>query len=186
MEEYVRILKQRVEQRWGREVTTPSSIHTLSLHIKSVTGETLSLSTIKRVWGKVSWQPVPSETTREILSRYVGYNGWNAFCAAVDGRNSSDFIGEAIVARNLSVGTVIRLKWYPDRTCALRYDGDNTFTVMNTENSKLREGATLQVSSIADGHPLIVENLIFPGAAEPCGYIAGKTHGITIVAIDTP
>lgn len=183
MEEYVKILKQRVEQRWGREVTTPASIHALILDIKSVTGDSLSLSTIKRLWGKVSWQPVPSETTLEILSRYVGYEGWNAFCAAVDGRNSSDFIGKAIRTENLVVGTLIHLKWHPDRTCTLRYDGNNMFYVLATENSKLQAGATFETSTIANGHPMIVDNLILPGAAEPSGYIAGKTHGVTIVTV---
>ncbi|MCQ2288271.1 MAG: hypothetical protein MJZ74_04170 [Muribaculaceae bacterium] len=186
MEEYVKILKQRVEQRWGREVTTPASIHALLLNIKSVTGDSLSLSTIKRLWGKVSWQPVPSETTREILSRYVGYEGWNAFCAAVDGRNSSDFIGKAVHAKQLAPGTTIILKWHPNRTCTLRFDGDNLFTVLSTENSKLIAGATFNATTIANGHPMIVDNLMLPGAAEPCGYIAGKTHGVTIVAVKQP
>ncbi len=186
MEEYVKILKQRVEQRWGREVTTPTNIQALLLDIKSVTGDTLSLSTIKRLWGKVSWQPVPSETTREILSRYVGYEGWNAFCAAVDGRNSSDFIGKAVHAKQLIPGTKVHLRWHPDRTCTLRYDGNSLFTVLATEHSKLVAGATFETSTIACGHPMLVDNLMLPGAAEPCGYIAGKTHGVTIVAVEQP
>ena len=184
METYIEELRRRVERAWGREVTTPSSINDLLRDIKAKTGNSLSQSTIKRVWGLVTWRPQSSGTTLEILATYAGYAGWKAFCEAMDGRNSSDFIGKALHSSEIAPGTMVCLSWQPDRTCRLRYDGEQMFTVMEHTNSKLQVGARLRMTTIADGCPLIVDELWLPGEDTPQAYIAGKTNGVKIESVN--
>lgn len=43
----------------------------------------ISLSTLKRLWGYVPYTSRPRLTTLNILSRYVGYRDFSAFCEAL-------------------------------------------------------------------------------------------------------
>jgi hypothetical protein len=43
------------------------------------TGVTLSVSTLKRIFGRVSYQSAPSLTTLNTLARFVGFEDWRAF-----------------------------------------------------------------------------------------------------------
>lgn len=47
--------------------------------IAGKTGVQLSVSTLKRVWGKVSYQHAPSLTTLHTLAQYLGYADWRAY-----------------------------------------------------------------------------------------------------------
>lgn len=47
--------------------------------IAGKTGVQLSVSTLKRVWGKVSYQHAPSLTTLHALAQYLGYADWRAY-----------------------------------------------------------------------------------------------------------
>lgn len=47
--------------------------------IATETGVQLSVSTLKRIWGKVAYQHAPSLTTLNALARYLGYADWRIF-----------------------------------------------------------------------------------------------------------
>lgn len=47
--------------------------------IAGKTGVQLSVSTLKRVWGKVSYKNAPSLTTLHTLARFLGYADWRAY-----------------------------------------------------------------------------------------------------------
>jgi len=141
------------------------------------------MSTLKRLWGKVSDVTTPSATTLDILARYAGYDGWKDFCKAMDGENSSDFIGTRVIrSQDMSVGDTVSLRWHPDRTCTLRYLGKGRFKVTEQQNSKLCVGASFHTDVIAHGQPLFVTDLIMPGMDRPAGYVAGKTRGVEILS----
>lgn len=182
MVEYIGRLKQKVERKFAGDIGTPSSIDRLLSDIYESTGQTLSMSTLKRLWGKVSDVTTPSATTLDILARYAGYEGWKDFCKAMDGENSSDFIGTKVIrSQDMNVGDTVRLRWHPDRTCSLHYLGGCRYEVTEQQNSKLCVGATFQTDIIAHRQPLFVTNLMMPGMDKPATYIAGKTRGVEIL-----
>jgi hypothetical protein len=47
--------------------------------IADATGVALSVSTLKRLWGKVSYNHTPSLTTLDALAQYLGYADWRAW-----------------------------------------------------------------------------------------------------------
>ncbi|NII27640.1 hypothetical protein HB364_21335 [Pseudoflavitalea sp. X16] len=47
--------------------------------IAAKTGVQLSLSTLKRIWGKVSYKNAPSLTTLHTLARFLGYADWRTY-----------------------------------------------------------------------------------------------------------
>ncbi|RAK00030.1 hypothetical protein LX87_01727 [Larkinella arboricola] len=51
----------------------------LSERIFAETGVSLSVSTLKRIWGKVRYDSAPTATTLNTLAQFVGYQNWRSF-----------------------------------------------------------------------------------------------------------
>ena len=77
---HIENLKKEVVRKFGRTVEAAADFDTLSMAIQQGISETVSPSTLKRVFGYVKYDAEPSATTLSILSRYVGYAGWSDFC----------------------------------------------------------------------------------------------------------
>lgn len=54
----------------GYVPSTPTEFNELSRLIQQKTGRSLSLSSIKRIWGYVKYEGFPSVTTLNILAQY--------------------------------------------------------------------------------------------------------------------
>jgi hypothetical protein len=65
---------------WGAQSEwTNYDFEKLSETISEETGVTLSLSTLKRLWGRVAYKNVPALNTLNTLARFAGYDDWRAF-----------------------------------------------------------------------------------------------------------
>lgn len=73
-------LKREIGLKFGRTIESAADFDMLSITIQQATSETISPSTLKRIFGYVKSDAAPSATTLSILSRYVGYTGWSDFC----------------------------------------------------------------------------------------------------------
>lgn len=76
-------LKNSIEKQlqWGETTHWRSyDFEKLSEKIQEETGVILSISTLKRVFGKVSYGSSPSVTTLNTLSQFVGFEDWRSFC----------------------------------------------------------------------------------------------------------
>ncbi|MBO9727254.1 MAG: hypothetical protein J7623_01320 [Chitinophaga sp.] len=51
----------------------------LSIAIATDTGVTLSVTTLKRLWGKLKYAHIPTTTTLNTLAQFVGYKDWRDF-----------------------------------------------------------------------------------------------------------
>ena len=52
-EELIGLLKTKVEEKMGRSLVTPTDFNRLSLQMQQEMGESISVSTVKRVWNYV-------------------------------------------------------------------------------------------------------------------------------------
>ena len=77
-------LKVHVAKAFGRTLDSPSDYDSLSLSIREKTGEYISPTTLKRLFGYVKPATVPRPSTLSVLSRYVGYAGWSDFCQSLE------------------------------------------------------------------------------------------------------
>lgn len=71
-----------IEKRlnWGaNEQWTNQDFELLSEEIYKKTNINLSITTLKRIWGKVDYQSSPSTTTLNVLAQYLGYKHWRDF-----------------------------------------------------------------------------------------------------------
>ena len=77
---HIENLKREIGLKFGRTIESAADFDALSISIRDSTSETISPSTLKRIFGYVKYDAEPSATTLSILSRYVGYTGWSDFC----------------------------------------------------------------------------------------------------------
>ncbi|GAB2578280.1 hypothetical protein [Spirosoma areae] len=73
-----RLVEQKVG--WGNSVHWQNrDFEQLSEQILAETGVSLSVSTLKRLWGRVRYNSSPTPTTLDTLARFVGHVSWRAF-----------------------------------------------------------------------------------------------------------
>ena len=73
---------QLIEQKlgWGSSVDwATQDFERLSEKIVLQTGVMLSISTLKRIWGKVKYDSAPTLSTLNVLASFLGYENWHVF-----------------------------------------------------------------------------------------------------------
>lgn len=162
-------IKQAVENRLGSKPNSPSDFAELSLHIKLATGKELSPDTLSRIWGYKKGYSSVRQSTVKILDTFGR------------GDSESDFLySVAVKAEEMPVGGQVRIAWLPDRIALLEYEGNYRWSVKEIINSKLHAGDSFSCRAIAQGQPLIVDNL---QSGNQCfaGYTLGGRNGLTVV-----
>jgi hypothetical protein len=79
---YIERLIDIIEQKlnWGSgQVWTGHEFEALSEKILEETGKTLSVTTLKRVWGKAKLESSLSKSTLDILAEFAGFTNWRVF-----------------------------------------------------------------------------------------------------------
>ncbi len=89
-ETHIKICLNLIEDKlnWGsgKNWTTKDFKH-LSEKIQKDTKVTLSVATLKRIWGKISYSSKPTITTLDALAQFIGFENWRSF--ENDQRNKS-------------------------------------------------------------------------------------------------
>jgi hypothetical protein len=80
----------------------------LSDNIYNTTGKRLSITTLKRIWGRAETKTNPSLTTLNILSEFAQYQGWREFSLSVnisERRQIKNGRREIFTKRSIIIGT---------------------------------------------------------------------------------
>lgn len=182
----VKYLREKVHERYGRRLATTTDFESLSMTIEIEIKERISTSTLKRIWNYISDVSSVRESTLDILSRYVGFNGYSHFCEyirALPGFNSEFFSAECVTAAGLRPGMTVTIGWMPDRLVTLRYEGEDMFVVTEVRGSKLRCGDVLKCSVFMTHMPLYVSG-VFRDGAWTSPYVAGLKGGLTVLTVE--
>ena len=153
----------------------------MSEAISGEVGETISNSTLKRLYGYDDYSSTPSPVTLDILSRYAGYAGFRDFCDAMrkDPAFVSGFISsEAVEVSALQAGDRVEIGWNPNRLVELKYLGDNRFRVVSSSNASLQEGDEFEALAFIKGYPMYLSHIDRAGGQTPM-YVAGIQDGLT-------
>lgn len=182
----VNYLLSKVEKCYGRKLTTSSDFEALSVVIEHEINEMLSASTLKRLWGYVSSNPVPRISTLDVLCRYIGKRDFLTFCEDI--KNSSEFESCFYTAKHVSTsdleqGCSIVIGWNPNRVVRLKYLGDSKLKVISSENSQLKVDDEFEASSLILGHPLYIARIFRNGEYTP-SYVAGNNGGLTTLDVE--
>lgn len=174
------MLREEVARKYRRQIKTSADFSQLSEAVAESGAGYLSQSTLKRLWGYVKDTRRKHRSTLDILSRYIGYNDFAAYCSVLDKMNISDSdfaIGDVLNASELEAGSMVEVFWKPDRTLTLRALEDMTFEVMACQNTRVAVGSTVRCMSFVTGQPLLLD-LCSEASGEKMVYIAGKQEGI--------
>ncbi len=79
---FISILTTEIEEvlQWGESADWPDhQFELLSEKMLEVTGKKVSYTTLKRIWGRVSYKATPRQSTLDILAQFAGYQHWLAF-----------------------------------------------------------------------------------------------------------
>lgn len=172
-----------VEQKYSKPLQTTTDFDGFSLYLKRQMGEVISTSTLKRLWGYVNDSHTPRSHTLDVLSRYIGYEHFSAFCLWLKSStayNSSFFTAKQVLAKELNPGSEVEIGWSPNRYLRLRYSGEAFFEVVEAKHSKLQEGDCFEVASFLMGQALSLPYVLREGR-RTSPFIAGRNGGLTLL-----
>lgn len=173
-------LRNEIKRVVRREMRTSRDFTWLSNKVWERVHERLSPTTLKRFFGYLDEGVSPSQFILDVLSRFIGYNGYNSF---LDGEapcevQSLVVVSDKLTDKDLERGDCVRLSWPPDRCCVVMCLGEGHFVVSMAENTKLKVGDTFDCHLFIMNEPLFIDNLVHDGGKPVC-YVAGKKDGIT-------
>lgn len=176
-------LKQIVIQQIGRTLESPADFEYLSEQIQKKTGEYLSPTTLKRVFGHIPYNGQLRPTTLSILARYAGYNGWQDY---QDKKHveSGFIVAKRVVVKELNKGQKLSIAWNPNRECLVEYLGEERFVVLHAQNSKLQVGDQFTAIQFMLGQPLTVTDVVsIRETKQQDTYVAGAKTGLTKIEL---
>ena len=179
-------LLRQVEARFGHRLSTTTDFELLSFVIEREIGELISASTLKRLWGYVSYSSTPRVATMDTLCRYLGHKDFKAFCKVLKDSGavvSSFFTSKTVEASSLGEGIRLLLGWAPNRLIRLKFLGDTTFEVESAENAKLRPGDRFETSEFILGAPLFIASLRRSDGTQTPPYVAAKAEGLNVLEV---
>ena len=178
-------LLELVEKQYGRKLSTTTDFESLSVIIEKTTGELLSSSTLKRLYGYVSLNTVPRKTTLDILSRFIGNRDYETFRISLsnDPQFSSRFFSaKTVTTSELKAGDRLRIGWPANRIVTLNYLGDDLFEVDTSVNASLVKGDRFRQGSFMKCYPLDLSRILRDGHYTPA-YVAGMNSGLNLIEI---
>lgn len=180
---YITLLRQQVELKLKRTPRLPRDFEWLSEQLMAAMRESVSGSTLRRLWGVNNEGVSPSRYTLDVLARFVGCTGYDDFCSRqarqADENASKLVVGQSVEADKLPVGARLILKWTPGRTCVVRHQGDARFVIERAENTHLSVGDTFSCHLFINGEPASLSEVSGPGHYYPV-YMIGRIGGISV------
>lgn len=79
--------KQRIEEQlgWGPAASWDAQdFEELSVRMHDKTGQVISATTLKRIWGRVAYESKPSRHSLDALARFIDYDSWRDFATTND------------------------------------------------------------------------------------------------------
>ena len=178
-------LLELVEKQYGRKLSTTTDFESLSVIIEKATGDLLSSSTLKRLYGYVSLNTVPRKTTLDILSRFIGNRDYETFRISLsnDPQFSSRFFSaKTVTTSELKAGDRLRIGWPTNRIVTLNYLGNDLFEVETSVNASLVKGDRFRQVSFMKGYPLYLSRILRDGDYTPA-YVAGMNSGLNLIDV---
>ena len=171
-------LKKRIEENMKRKMRTPNDFVFLSGAVFDRTRETMSPTTLKRLWGYIDGADRTRNSTLDILSQFLGYGNWDDFVEKTGKESNSDeVLSPHVKAIELNVGDCVKVSWMPHRRCTFRYLGDEQFIVEEAVNSKLKVGNTFYCNLFILGEPLYLTRLV-QNDNPPVDFVVGNKGGL--------
>ncbi len=178
-------LKDLIEQKYGRQLRTTTDFDSFSLLLERTMPNSVSASTLKRMWGYVGDKHKTRRYSLDILSQYLGHKNFEEFVLWLKTStryNSSFFNAMQIHSNELKKGDHIQIGWSPNRLLTLKYLGNSEYEILSASNSKLCPGDRFITGCFIKEHPLYLPYIERNGE-HTTPFVAGRNGGISVINI---
>ena len=149
-----KLIKQKIEERFGQAVRYPKDCDRLASHISEVCRATLSASTLRRLMGFVSGMNEPRLYTLDVIAAYLGYKGWAELLDSfVHEYCEPEPVIETLGAEQVKNGQVISLAYEPGKHVELEKVGV-VFKVLATNDKKIQSNDVVDFRIVKRHYPL--------------------------------
>ncbi len=174
-------LKACVMRKFNHSLETPSDFDYLSIKVKKATGEDISATTLKRIFGYIQTESFPRRSSLGVLARYLGYLGWGNFVENAE--ICSAFVqNDVLLESQLCEGDMVQLEWRPDRKVIIQAMQGKRFQVIESHNAKIQSGDEMTIMMLALNQPRQAFDVIRDGR-NIGNYIAGTEGGLTVLKV---
>lgn len=178
-------LRKKIEEAFGREVKYSQDCEALAMAIEERTGQSLSVTTMKRMMGFAGDNVVPRGSTMDIIAQFLGYDDMKDMAHKTgETYDISMFtpVMNEIESDKLDVGTQIQFSYDPKRMVVMTYVGDQYYIVNESHNSKLQKGDKVRIIYLAVGFELMASDVVRDGK-NIGSYHTAKNGGLTSLEI---
>ena len=161
-EKLLHTLRELVTIKFRQPQKTPADFNLLSAEIFKLTRRSLSVSTLKRIWGYVTSDHGTSFSSLSTLARYAGYSDWDSFCESIKEEPpispTSGFDSNAIILSSaLPLFSSLLLEWGENKRARLRKIKEpDVFVIEESENIKLLADDTGKIECVSLNRPLVI------------------------------
>ena len=169
----------------GYVPTTPTDFNELSRMIHQKTGRSISLSSIKRIWGYVRYEGFPSLNTLNTLAKYNEFKDWETFLTGKSYKSGDDsgFLSDSVInAEELKPGDKLMLSWGDKKSCEIECIEVMRFRVNASQNIKLKPDDTFSFHTLCIAHPIYIRD-IQRGDIHIPAYIGARKGGLTDISM---
>ena len=176
------LLRTLVEESADHRVSTSTDFAFLSGCIQGRLHQTLSVSTLERIWGYVEGYQSIRESSLSILAQFVGYPDWKTFvadyCDVPSAQSSHRVLASTMTCDDVPIGGTIVIEWNPGRHCSLQHLSDGQWQVVESIKSKLQPGDRFLCRRFTLNQPLYLEDFRH-NDEEPTLFVVGNRGGLT-------
>ncbi len=173
----------QIEEKFRKEIRYPSDCEALAGDILHVTKQTISTSTLKRIFGFIAGSKEPRLYTLDVIANYLGYNNWDNYIEKQLNIQNSEFISiKQIDIDKLIPNSLVEICYAPETKLTLQYLDNYEFEIKESINSKLQEKDLLRIFNLIKNYPLII-NSVTRNNVNLGSYKAAKISGITEINI---
>ena len=168
-----------VEAKLGRQLRSPSDFSEFIMRLEREGNcGTMSMSTLKRMWGYVQGYKTVRANTLSVLARFIGFHDWQDYMKMLDDTESSEWhVQPALPLSDLTEGDRVELRWHPCRRVVVRYLGCGEFVVEDSDKAKLHVGDRFTCGGIVCGERLVLTQ-VMRGTDALGTYVCGKSGGV--------
>jgi|LauGreDrversion4_2_1035121.scaffolds.fasta_scaffold107334_2 hypothetical protein len=178
-----KLIQEKVEKRFGKPIRYAKDCEALAGSIHAFTGEKISCSTVKRLFGLIESDNEPRLYTLDILAQYLGYVNYDRLLQEFNSdKNDLSQSIETIASKDLKNGDTIQFKYAPNRFVAANYMENSIFKIVDSNDPKIQKNEILVFNNVGRYLPLFASwRSSINGNVK--NIVLGKISGITSIEL---
>jgi hypothetical protein len=155
----------------------------LASDIVTRTGNRISASTLKRLFGMAKGIDEPRLYTLDVLAKYLGFKNFDELNSDMIRSVASDYdIIEELKIADLDLNALMTIYYEPNRKLTFKYIGNLQLEIVEVVNSKLKLHDIVIITQVVRNYPLLIKEVIRQNK-NLGSYTAAKISGVVSIEV---